>query len=43
MELGSACANFSEADSNHKHTLRKYKNKNLKYWVLYVRMNLQCE
>jgi len=27
MELGSACANVSEADSNHKHTLRNIKTK----------------
>lgn len=43
MGIGDTGSNFSEMDSRHKHTLRKYQNKSLKYWVLYVRMNLQCE
>lgn len=40
MGIGDTGSNLSEMDSNHKHTLRKYKNKGLKYRGLYVRMKI---
>ena len=38
MGIGDTGSNFSEMNSNHKHTLRKDQNKRLKYQGLCVRM-----